>query len=74
MSAIDQLTRTQSRAYADLQRGPIWPSGRGRFAVSGGVTYSRKTLDALVDAGLAEWPPRRSGVMPHIVLRKARDD
>lgn len=66
---MTELTRTQRKAEDDLlKHGRLWPSGRGRFAVSGTghPPYSKRTLQALVDAGRARWV-YRDGVMPHIV-------
>lgn len=66
------LTRTQRAALDDLLRtGRQWPKPRGRRY--GGydehVRYSARTLDALVDAGVARWivTPIGDGVMPHVV-------
>ena len=65
------LTRTQREALADLQRtGHQWPLLNGRLRGDGYTQtsrYARRTLQALVDAGLARWE-RRHGVMPHVVL------
>ena len=60
-----ELTRTQTAALAELRaHGALWPKGRGRFPAGAG-RYSHKTLQALVDAGLAHWRAR-PGVLPHI--------
>lgn len=54
-----KLTRTQLDALAHLHRnGRQYPVGRGRMAIrNDGWTarYSRRTLDALVAAGVARW-------------------
>lgn len=63
--ATPELTRTQHAALAELQaHGALWPKGRGRFAGDAG-RYSHKTLQALVDAGLAHWR-MRPGVLIHV--------
>lgn len=76
------LTRTQRAALAHMQANPDresqWPLGRGRFAnYSTDSRWSAPTLQALVDAGLAEWrgstyeTPYQHGVMPHVKLTAA---
>jgi hypothetical protein len=65
------LTSTQDEALTVLREtGRQWPLARGRNAGDGPgqyVRYSRRTLQALVDAGLAQWAEYRSGVLPHVV-------
>lgn len=63
------LTRTQRAALADLlTTGRQWPMGRLRGdAPNATCRYSQRTLQALVDAGLARWADHRHGVMPHVV-------
>lgn len=57
------LTRAQSEALDRLREGrKLWPiSGRGGDRGD----YSRRTLQAVVDKGLARWVTR-DGVMPYI--------
>lgn len=61
------LTRRQREALADLRRkGVLWPKF-GRNNADPTTPYTRRTLQALVDADLAEWIIRPgSGIMPHI--------
>lgn len=68
-----ELTRTQRKALALLREtGRQWPLAPYQ-GVGGGDNYTRhcrytqRTLQALVDAGVAEWAPRRDGVMPHVI-------
>lgn len=50
------LTTTQHSALGDLrERGSLRPSSRAFSRWNGQRTYSRRTLQALVDAGFAEW-------------------
>lgn len=71
MAKAAALTRTQRAALADLlTTGRQWPMGRGRLrgdAPNEFVRYSQRTLQALVDAGLARWARHYHGVMPHVV-------
>jgi hypothetical protein len=64
------LTRTQRTALAVLTAtGRQWPLNGGRMGGDNYTTYcrySRRTLQALVDAGHAEWV-YTPGVMGHIV-------
>lgn len=61
----EAFTHTQTAALAELNaHGALWPAGRGRFKSDAG-RYSHKTLQALVDAGLAHWRAR-PGVLLHI--------
>lgn len=74
--ATSTLTRTQRQALEALRETKRqWPLGRGRWAGDGPnrhCRWSERTLQALVDAGVAEWAPHRHGVMPHVVLREAQ--
>lgn len=58
------LTPTQRRAYERL-------FARGRAHLSAGANdhdgFARRTLDALVDKGLAEWADHTAGVWPGVV-------
>lgn len=61
------LTRTQKQAAEELSdRGMLWPIVTWGSISHDGARYTRRTLDAIVQAGLAEWS-HRDGVMPHIV-------
>lgn len=56
MTNLAHLTTTQHSAYGDLiARGSLRPSSRAFSRWDGRRTYSRRTLQALVDAGVAEW-------------------
>jgi hypothetical protein len=68
------LTRTQRAALAYLRaHGHVWPAGRGRHALGNDTPWEARTLQALVDAGVAAWAgsvyetPYAHGVMPHVV-------
>ena len=65
------LTTTQYSALGDLQRFGMLSPPAPRHPVERGTVhgFSKRTLQALVDAGVARWAERRDGVMPHIVLR-----
>lgn len=66
MTNLAHLTTTQFSAYAELhRRGHLWPSDRRAFGRQG-RQFARRTLQALVDTGVARWE-HRDGVMPHIV-------
>lgn len=70
MSAEANLTRTQREALDDLRRaGAQWPTSRGRYGArrSSTARWSRRTLQALVDAGLAEWVDADKWLLPHVV-------
>lgn len=80
-----ELTRTQRAALAWLREHPNrgqWPAGRGRWSISNGPDsqWSERTLQALVDAGLARWrgstyeTPVRHGVMPYVQLTENAAD
>lgn len=64
------LTRTQQQALADLiTSGRQWPMGRGHEpgdVPNSTCRYSHRTLQALVDAGVARWV-HLNGLLPHIV-------
>lgn len=54
--SLAHLTTTQHSAYGDLiARGSLRPSSRAFSRWDGRRTYSRRTLQALVDTGVAEW-------------------
>lgn len=56
MTNLSHLTTTQHSAYGDLiARGSLRPSSRAFSRWDGRRTYSRRTLQALVDSGVAEW-------------------
>ena len=53
---MTNLTTTQYSALGELRRrGNLRPAGRSFDPTTGQRTYSRRTLDALVDQGYAEW-------------------
>ena len=61
------LTTRQREALRELESVKrVWPRGHGRFAITD-AKFSKPTLQALVDAGLARWATPVSGVMPHII-------
>lgn len=64
-----KLTTTQHSALGDLRRfGRLYPPGPRQRVERGTVQgFSRRTLQSLVDAGHAEWAPRRDGTWPSIV-------
>lgn len=67
------LTRRQREALADLDRlGKLWPLTHNRWDLytpsEHGRGYSRRTLDALVDAGLARFV-HVPGVVPYYERR-----
>lgn len=50
------LTTTQASALVELERqGSLRPSSRAWSKFDGRRTFSRRTLQALVDGGHAEW-------------------
>ena len=53
---MSALTTTQASALVELRRrGSLRPSGRAFGGPNGERTFARRTLQALVDAGFAEW-------------------
>ena len=66
------LTTAQYSAFGDLRRfGRLYPPGPRQLVERGTAQgYSRRTLQALVDAGYAQWSPRRDRTWPSIVLTK----
>lgn len=56
------LTTTQASALVELRtRKTLRPSGRAFSKWDGRRAFARRTLQALVDAGLAEWAPAVRG-------------
>jgi hypothetical protein len=72
MHRREGLTPTQRAALRALeQTGRQWPLSRRHGSGDNHTEhcrYSQRTLQALVDAGVAQWAPHRHGVMPHIIL------
>lgn len=65
---MPDLTVTQASAYAELLAGrELWPATKAWMTpgATPSRTFSRRTLQALVDAGLARWVTT-PGTMPYI--------
>lgn len=66
MTNLASLTVTQFSAYAELHRRErLWPSDRRAFDRTG-RQFARRTLQALVDIGVARWESS-PGVLSHVV-------
>jgi len=63
------LTTVQYSALGDLRRfGRLYPPGPRQHVQRGtDQGFSRRTLQALVDAGHAQWAPPRDGTWPSII-------
>jgi hypothetical protein len=63
------LTTTQHSAYGDLLRfGRLYPPGPRQLVQRGtSQGFSKRTLQALVDKGFAEWAPRVDGTWVSII-------